>query len=76
MKRFFITLICLGFFLIGAFIFNTDYSNFQQSNFQRLYADPPPDDDLNPPDDPILNSPIPGDTVIIMPDGEIIILRK
>jgi hypothetical protein len=47
-------------------------SNIWKTNFE-IYADPN-DDKIDDP--PITNSPVPADTIIILPSGEIIIIEE
>lgn len=74
MKRFYKIALALFFLEFGVFTIGTIGSESNMlSTSQMLHADPP-DEDIEPPDDPILNSPIPSDTVIYTSDGRPIII--
>ena len=69
MRRIFKTIICLLVIEICGFNIGSSQYGFPIQTTRMLLADPPIDD-IEPPDDPIINSPIPPDTVIFGPYGE------
>ena len=69
MKRIFRTIVCLLVIEVCGFSSGSNFYESPTPTPRMLLADPP-DDDIEPPDDPIVNSPIPPDTIIFGSYGE------